>query len=91
MHSAAKMPARAPKVLPPRLTGKALDERIDALRSELEELEAHRALEAKLAADAKAREKEGLPPLALPKGAWYTPAEAEAILGVTRQSVHLYT
>jgi hypothetical protein len=84
------MPARPPKTLPPRLKDEALADRIAVLRGELEVLEAHQALAAKLAADARLRAKQGKPPLLLPKGEWYTIEEAEAVLGVTRQSVHLY-
>jgi hypothetical protein len=46
-HSAAKIPARPPKALPPRLTGKELDERIAAMRKEIETLEARAAAERK--------------------------------------------
>lgn len=51
-HSAAKMPGRPPKALPPRLTGTDLDERIADLRKEIETLEAHAAAERKGVFDA---------------------------------------
>jgi hypothetical protein len=47
LHSAAKMPGRPPKALPPRLSGDALEEHVNRLRLEVEAEEARLAAEKK--------------------------------------------
>jgi Helix-turn-helix domain len=66
-----------------------LEDRINQLRTELEVLEAHYAVESKVAADARLRQRKGLPLVNLPPGHWYTLEEVAELFGLSRQTVYL--